>query len=251
MGHELQALRNLPLAPGIRVVGCGVVMDPNTDVEDCRMALTMLGELDMLTQWALGDLSNAAETVFGEMYSDLMEATGQSYDTIRINAYMATQFTPDQRMNISFSHHRIVAKFEPTKRTKYLQTAIDNNMTLKEFKAYIREMEVKKDKDGNGGVKKQYVIAKRDLPVERGDIWEILGDEHAKVLTEEELMSLGIGDIANQGTVYVIGMKPVEDPVVEAAGDVQTEFDTAPVDKDLVIEEPKAEEDPEKVDIPF
>lgn len=61
-------------------------------------------------QWALGDWLNYGESNYGEMYSQAIDMTGYSENTLRTTKWVASRFQLSRRRdNLSFSHHREVA----------------------------------------------------------------------------------------------------------------------------------------------
>ena len=221
---------NIQIAPGISLIGNSLVMTKNATIEGASEALRVLMEFDKKNQWWIGDLINAAEANLGEKYTQMDEITGLQYSTLTTYAHTANKFKPEERRNISFDHHRIVQKFDADKRSKYLQIAIDNNMRLGEFRNYVNTMEGKKKKAGESGDgddrEKKYVAALKTVPVNRGDLWDILADEHAVHIREEDLAMLGIPLPKAVDSIIVIGIRytdEMEDD--QAASQAQLDLD--------------------------
>lgn len=233
---------NILLAEGVRIIGASLVVNDNVSYEQMELAIQTLCTLDRLTQWCIGDAINASERIFGEKYTQMIAITNMEVTYLMVCASMANAFPPADRRNISFSHHRLVQKFDKDKRNRYLQVAIDNQMPLAEFAKWIKEREGQDKKQDGDDRNKAYVIAKRTVPVQRGDIWEVLSDPDAINIDEEKLKELGLGPLTAQDSVYVIAIRYQDDEPDQE----QAEMDMQETD-DSVTEG----KDSGKVDVPF
>ena len=91
-------------------------------------------------QWWLGDWINYGEGVYGEKYSQALDATDYEYDTLKHVAYVANRIEMGRRrLNLSWSHHQEVAPLEPEKQDHWLDMAEKKGWTRNELRRHIRE----------------------------------------------------------------------------------------------------------------
>jgi len=61
-------------------------------------------------QWTVGDWFNMGERIYGEMYSQVMDASKLAYGTLANYKYVASKVEFSRRReNLSYSHHQEVA----------------------------------------------------------------------------------------------------------------------------------------------
>lgn len=106
------------------------------------------GECQDSVMWWLGDWLNYGERSYGEKYSEARkifceEGEGEfSYkdQTMRVAAYVAGRIPPLIRVNnLSFGHHRLVAKFEDRKEiTKWLKRASEGKWSVDRLSSELK-----------------------------------------------------------------------------------------------------------------
>lgn len=103
-----------------------------------------LRRIEGAVSWWLGDWWLHGERAYGDMASQeakdaVLDETGHAYDTVRVYAYVAERFKPDNRFaNLSYKHHQIAAGIDDeSKRTEWLKTAAAEKLSTRELKASI------------------------------------------------------------------------------------------------------------------
>lgn len=89
--------------------------------------------------WWLGDWLNYGEAAYGEKYSQALDATEYSYQTLRQAAQVAKALPVFSRLNtLSWSHHQEVAGLEPAEQDAILGKAVQHGMSRKELREFVR-----------------------------------------------------------------------------------------------------------------
>ncbi len=90
---------------------------------------------DSSVQWWVGDWMNHGEKQYGDdKYKQAMEMTGFEYQTINQFKWVASRIQPITRViNLSFAHHRAVAKYEPEQQQLLLGKADELGLSVKQF----------------------------------------------------------------------------------------------------------------------
>lgn len=115
--------------------------------EDMRQTLFKVVQVRDAANWWTGDILNAAEAKHGEKYTQMADETGLSPDTLMILSHVARRVDPiTRRKELSWSHHREVAKFEAHEQAKWLQKAIEKGWSVADLKEAIKKAGGK-DKD--------------------------------------------------------------------------------------------------------
>lgn len=127
-------------------------------MEKCRLSLTSL-EIPQTTtmdewmkigsalkrfysanKWWVGDWLNFGESKYGETYAQAMEETGMQYDTLKNYKWVAHSVPNVIRNdNLSFSHHYMIARFDPKEQKALLEIADQEKMTRDQFKAFLKD----------------------------------------------------------------------------------------------------------------
>lgn len=109
-----------------------------------------LGRIDSGKRWWVGDWLNYGEKKYGQTYSQGMEATGLSYDSVSNCAWMARKFPITRRReHLSWSHHEVVSKFEPDVADALLDLAGLHGWDRKELREYVESLK-NKDSEPTG-----------------------------------------------------------------------------------------------------
>jgi N6-adenosine-specific RNA methylase IME4 len=89
--------------------------------------------------WWWGDWLNYGEKSYGQMYSQALDASSYSYQTLRDAAWVSGQLELSRRRdNLSWSHHREVASMEPAEQDAILGKAVQHGMSQKELREFVR-----------------------------------------------------------------------------------------------------------------
>jgi hypothetical protein len=99
-----------------------------------------LGSFASALPWLIGDWILHGEAAYGETYSQALDVTGLSYDTLAHYAHVARCFDSRRRhQNLSWQAHREVAGLEPTEADALLDRAAAEGLRSRDLRALVRE----------------------------------------------------------------------------------------------------------------
>lgn len=95
--------------------------------------------LDSGVAWAVGALTNHAESTWGQTYEELEQLTGYKYQTLADYAWLDRSVPFSIRIEkLSPSHHRVVAALASDEaKARWLQEAAENDWSVAELKRQI------------------------------------------------------------------------------------------------------------------
>lgn len=136
-----------------KLLSNGVLPIGNPTFEQWEFALKFVQKSEQAVHFWLGDLLLYGEAKWGEMYSQAIDATGFEYGTLANDKNVAKSIPQDIRKpNLSFEHHKVVAKLEPDKQEEWLEKAEQENLTVKELRRELNGV------PKNDNLKKQALI---------------------------------------------------------------------------------------------
>lgn len=98
--------------------------------------------LKSAVQWAIGDwlLYGEGRDAWGEMYTQAMDETRMSYESLKQYVWVASAFQLCTRVhNLSWSHHRVAAHIpDHDKRAEVLQLALQYEWSSRELAEYLK-----------------------------------------------------------------------------------------------------------------
>ena len=132
MSEGLIRTRNVNLTEvGLTVVG-EITFDEWLDL------MQTLVRLETAFQFAIGDALVFGEARFGEKYSQAMEVTGLSYQSLANMVWVAKHVPLANRIaNLSWTHHRVVASVEPADQLPLLAMALDQGLSATGLQEHI------------------------------------------------------------------------------------------------------------------
>ena len=93
-----------------------------------------LQQIDASLPWWIGDWLNYGEWAWGEAYAQAVEITGMSVDRLNNYKWIANKIDVAQRRDdLSWSHHRAVAAFDPELQADWLERAFTNGWSVNEL----------------------------------------------------------------------------------------------------------------------
>jgi len=105
---------------------------------------------DSVRFW-LGDLLVYSERNYGEMYSQLVDSSDYAFNSLQDMMWVARSVAPMvRREELTWSHHREVAKLEIDKQREYLELAVKDSLTVSELKDAINKNEKTKKEQKTG-----------------------------------------------------------------------------------------------------
>jgi len=153
------SLRKIPFAlskgSGLHVAFPGKVTPTQLDLfgnlkyEDWGQALFKVAQVRDGGSWWVGDAINYGDKHYGEMYAQAASETGISEDTLTTLKYVASRVSPERRIKeLTWSHHREVAKFPDDEQSRWLGMALNKTWTVRDLKEAIRKKGQRTASDG-------------------------------------------------------------------------------------------------------
>lgn len=97
-----------------------------------------LVRLETAFQFAIGDALIYGESQYGEKYSQAMDATGLSYQSLANMVWVSKHVPIQNRVtDVSWTHHRVIASIDKSDQKQMLEWARDNGMTAVDLQAHI------------------------------------------------------------------------------------------------------------------
>lgn len=120
----------------------GLTLPPDMPYERFEALAFYIGTVHKATLWALGDLVNFGEDVYGheawQAIDYAVDASGLSRHTIQNYAWVCRKVPRSRRHpKLSPSHHGEVAKMEPDEQESWLRRAVDEQMTRTQLRTAI------------------------------------------------------------------------------------------------------------------
>jgi len=108
--------------------------------EEWDQTLFKIAQVGDGARWWLGDALNYGDMHFGEVYTQAASETGLTEDTIQRYMYVASRLSPVNRIKeLTWSHHREVAKCPEGEQIRWLKLALDKSWTIQELKEAMRK----------------------------------------------------------------------------------------------------------------
>lgn len=114
---------------------------PRADLpfEEYVMVGVWLGKVRDTSAFWFADWINYGENVYGEKYTQALEATGRSLSTLQNYAYVGSHVKPSaRRSDISFSHHAEVAKLPHGEQRSWLKRAVEESWSVEALRRELR-----------------------------------------------------------------------------------------------------------------
>lgn len=105
-------------------------------VEEWSDVMRKAGAVSRAGDWIIGDCLVASDAKWGEMYEEAERLTGKTFDTLRRLRWIADSINVVYRSsNLSFTHHREIAKFHdtPDLQVYWLTEAERNGWSVREL----------------------------------------------------------------------------------------------------------------------
>jgi len=121
----------------------GLVFDQNTSYEEWRAVGKELDLKQRVLSFCIGDWINYGRSKWEKgKYKEAESEFSQKYGTLANAVYVCQRIELSRRReNLSFSHHREVAKFDTKKQDYYLDYAEKNHLSSRELRKFIKEEE--------------------------------------------------------------------------------------------------------------
>ncbi len=160
-------------------------------------------------QFAIGDWLNHGEAHYGEMYSQAASDTGMPEETLMIMKYVSSRLAPENRIkDLTWSHHREVAKFPPEEQAKWLEKALKKSWSVRDLKDALKKASGKaQDEQGEGGNGEEG----REEGPPTGEGCESCGSSPASMRACGQCMAVSakaISTVGIKGAIELLGRKP-------------------------------------------
>jgi len=117
----------------------GLTFREDLDFETWQRIAAYLFEIQKCVQFWVGDLLNFGERKYGEAYTQAIEMTGLSYQTLADAKWVSEAIEPSLRKEtLTFSHHKEVSKLPPPKQKEFLDLAESEHLTTRELREAVR-----------------------------------------------------------------------------------------------------------------
>ena len=171
--NDLKVLENSVFAKHVKLTKTGLTISEGISYKEWEHIGSVLQQMGEAVHWWLGDWLKYGEKNWGdegqkkENYTQAINETGFSYNTLRNDAYICDRIdSARRRANLSFSLHSEVAKLEPDEQDIWLAKAEKEEMTTQDIRQAIRDKKVRDDRSE----------AISDLDLRRGDFKKALAD---------------------------------------------------------------------------
>ncbi len=127
---------------GITLTRTGIKFGRSVSIEDWQQAGKVAASAESGTQWWIGDWLNYGEgkPKWGDKYAEAVEMFDRAYKSLSdFKSVCASIEFPRRRGNLSFKHHREVAKFEPDIQDEWLDIAEDEELSAGQLRARIKQ----------------------------------------------------------------------------------------------------------------
>jgi hypothetical protein len=130
---------------GIEIAGkfsvskVGVHWRGDLSLNEYKAMFGFIESIEHAYQWIIGDWLGYGETKkWGETYQQLVEETGKKIETLYDYAYVASNVQISVRTEkLTFGHHKLVAAMTPEEQQRWLQSAVDNDFSVRQLRAAI------------------------------------------------------------------------------------------------------------------
>ena len=139
------------MVPGLRLMEklekAGAITDTalilegtNITIDQCEALAALFGRVKRQTSWMIGDLLTYTEHRWGEMYSQVADATGLSPHTLESLVWVSRAVPPQRRVaSLSHAVHSVVAKLPAAEQKHWLARAKQGHWAREVLRAHMKE----------------------------------------------------------------------------------------------------------------
>jgi len=129
--------------PKCQLTNNSLHFDKSISFEEWSEVGKTLSRIHGAVQFWIGDWIRFGEGKFGEKYSQALESTDYSYKALRNMKYVADKVDLSLRKdNLDFSIYMAIAPLEPKEQAKWLKTASEKHLTVKQLKTEIKRSRI-------------------------------------------------------------------------------------------------------------
>ena len=127
------------IVDGATLTRTGLTISGDMPYERWEFLGQKLEALHASVLWWWGDWLNYGEAAYGQKYTQALDASGYSYQTLAQAAWVSKALPISRRLeNLSWSHHMEVASMEPAEQDAILGKASEHGMSQKELREFVR-----------------------------------------------------------------------------------------------------------------
>jgi len=142
MSEMLQVFQHDNMIGHYKLDKVSLVMPDGLEFSEVERILNGLKAVSESIRFWLGDLMVYSERNYGEKYAQLVDATDYSYQGLCDMMWVSHNVGPEVRQKeLTWSHHREVAKLDKNRQMKYLKQAVDETLSVSELHSLIDEKE--------------------------------------------------------------------------------------------------------------
>ena len=132
-----KALNNALITSGsFEFTPTGVVATGTPDIKDWQGAYKKIKLFAHCIHWIIGDMLNYGQEHYGEEFSQVLDE--YDWGTIKNDKYICGRIPYGERNeNLSFEHHKAVAPFDPSVRSRLIQRADKEMLSVRQFREVI------------------------------------------------------------------------------------------------------------------
>lgn len=120
----------------------GLIITGDPSYEEWEIYGQGLQLVERAIHWNIGDWLKYGEKRYGDTYTQAVELTGFTRDTVRRDKWVAERVQcVRRRTHLSFDHHREVAPLKPCAQDYWLDRAETEDLTRNELRRAIKEEE--------------------------------------------------------------------------------------------------------------
>ena len=166
---------------------------------------------------SLGDLWNDTERRFPEDYSQLLDHTSYSLETLRNMAWVAQSIPSERRLlgaGVEYTKHQAVAVLAEDKQDEILQQAKDEGLTVAAVRKAVRLVKRSKISSGQAELKGRYQVILADPPWAYDDSGVIPGktgkeaygkaERHYPTMSVDEIAEMAVAAHARMDAVLFL-----------------------------------------------
>lgn len=135
--QQLASIREKAISFGVgaRATSTALVLDESMGPSAWRQVLGRILKLSDSSAWWIGDALVHGEWRYGEKYRETLETLELDYDRARDYAYVAGNVPASVRLKeLTFYHHRVVAKLVPADQARWLAQARDEGWSVRRLR---------------------------------------------------------------------------------------------------------------------
>lgn len=118
----------------------GLKIDQGATIKEWEECGKFLKTCEGAVQFWIGDWLNFGEQTYGNMYSEALDKTDYSYNSLKNCKWVASKVQLSVRTdNLSFQHHEVIASIPHIEQEKWLTRATENKWTAKELRSQLRQ----------------------------------------------------------------------------------------------------------------